>query len=104
LIVFDASTVTSAALKMDSVPEHALLRAEEADVFALSSAVEREIVEVLNRAKFARVIPPERRRQILEILRVEAVWFKPTAASLTVAIKRTTNTSSLLWRLARRSS
>ena len=63
---------------MDSVPEHALLRAEEADVFALSSAVEREIVEVLNRAKFARVIPPERRRQILEILRVEAVWFKPT--------------------------
>jgi hypothetical protein len=32
LIVFDASTVVSAALKADSVPERALLRAEEADV------------------------------------------------------------------------
>jgi hypothetical protein len=38
LIVFDASTVVSAALKVDSVPERALLRAEEVDVFALSAA------------------------------------------------------------------
>jgi hypothetical protein len=36
LIVFDASVVVSAALKMDGVPERALPRAEEVDVFALS--------------------------------------------------------------------
>ena len=38
MIVFDASTVVSAALKVHSVPERALLRAEEVDVFALSAA------------------------------------------------------------------
>jgi len=36
----DASAVVSAALKADSAPERALLRAEEVDVFALSAAVD----------------------------------------------------------------
>jgi hypothetical protein len=35
LIVFDASTVVSAVLKADSIPERALLHAEEVDVLAL---------------------------------------------------------------------
>ena len=43
MIVFDASTVVSAALKANSIPERALLRAEEVDVFALSAAVDDEI-------------------------------------------------------------
>ena len=77
MIVFDASTVVSAALKADSVPEHALLRAEEADVFALSTAVDIEIAEVLNRPKFARILSRERREKILQILREEAIWFDP---------------------------
>jgi uncharacterized protein len=54
LIVFDASTVVSAALKADSVPERALLRADEVDVFALSAAVDAELAEVLSRPKFTR--------------------------------------------------
>ncbi len=77
MIVFDASTVVSAALKVDSVPERALLRAEEVDVFALSSAVEAEIAGVLCRPKFERAIPLERRKRILAILRDTAVWFAP---------------------------
>jgi uncharacterized protein len=77
LIVFDASALVGAALKVDSVPERALLRAEEVDVFALSTAVESEIVEVLNRPKFARAIRRERRQRILDILRGQAVWFEP---------------------------
>jgi predicted nucleic acid-binding protein len=52
LIVFDASTIISAALKADSIPERAMLRAEEIDVFALSAAVDAEIAEVLGRPKF----------------------------------------------------
>jgi predicted nucleic acid-binding protein len=56
LIVFDASALVSAALKADSVPERALLRAEEVDVFALSAAVDAEIAGVLgprsSRARF----------------------------------------------------
>jgi uncharacterized protein len=78
LIIFDASALVSAALKVDSVPERALLRAEEADVLALSAAVDVEIAAVLNRPKFARAISMARRGRVLEILRRSAVWFEPT--------------------------
>jgi uncharacterized protein len=77
LIVFDASALVSAALKVDGVPERALLRAEETDVFALSAAVEAEIAGVLARPKFARAVSPERRERLLEILRGAAIWFEP---------------------------
>ena len=76
MIIFDASAVVGAALKVDSVPERALLRAEEVDVFALSAAVDSEIAVVLNRPKFARAISLERRERVLEILRRSAVWFE----------------------------
>ena len=79
MIIFDASALVSAALKADSVPERALLRAEEVDAFALSPAVDGEIAGVLNRPRFARAIPPARRERVLEILRHAAVWFEPTA-------------------------
>ncbi len=77
MIVFDASTVVSAALKADSIPERALLRAEEVDVFALSAAVDAEFTEVLSRPKFARAIPLARRDGFLRILRDAAIWFDP---------------------------
>ena len=77
MIIFDASALVSAALKTDSVPERALLRAEEVDVFALSAAVDAEIAGVLGRPKFARTIPLARRERVLEILRGAAVWFEP---------------------------
>ena len=78
MIVFDASTFVSAALKADSVPERALLRAEEIDVLALSAPVDTEIAEVLSRPKFANVISLVRRRQFLEALRGMAIWFEPS--------------------------
>jgi putative PIN family toxin of toxin-antitoxin system len=81
LIVFDASTVVSAALKVDSVPERALLRADEIDVFALSTPVDAEvdagIAGVLNRSKFAEAIRADRRAFVLDVLRREAAWFAP---------------------------
>jgi putative PIN family toxin of toxin-antitoxin system len=77
LIIFDASALVSAALKADSVPERALLRAEEVDVFALSAEVDAEIAGVLGRPKFASAIPLARRERVLEILRRAAVWFEP---------------------------
>jgi len=77
LIVFDASTIVSAALKADSLPERALLRADEVDVFALSAAVDAEITEVLSRPKFARAIPRRRRNEFLRVLRGAAIWFDP---------------------------
>ena len=77
MIIFDASALVSAALKADSVPERALLRAEEVDVFALSAEVDAEIAGVLGRPKFALAIPLARRERVLEILRRAAVWFDP---------------------------
>jgi putative PIN family toxin of toxin-antitoxin system len=77
LIIFDASALVSAALKADSVPERALLHAEEVDVFALSAEVDAEIAGVLARPKFALAIPLARRERVLEILRRAAVWFEP---------------------------
>lgn len=77
MIVFDASALVSAALKVDSVPERALLHAEEVDVFALSAVVDSEIAEVLGRAKFARAVSQQRRERLLEILRGAAIWFEP---------------------------
>ena len=61
----------------DSVPERALLRAEEVDVLALSTAVDAEIAEVLARPKFARAVPEARRHQFLRLVRDAAVWFEP---------------------------
>ena len=78
MIIFDASALVSAALKADSVPERALFRAEEVDVFALSAAVDAEITGVINRPRFAHAIPLARRERVLEILRRAAVWFEPT--------------------------
>lgn len=78
MIIFDASTLVGAALKEDSVPERALLRAEEQDVFTLSVAVEAEIAEILGRPKFARVLSPARRERVLGLVRETAVWLEPT--------------------------
>jgi len=55
-----------------------LQHAEEVDVLALSTAVDAEIADVLNRREFARAIPAERRQHFLEILRSTALWFAPT--------------------------
>jgi putative PIN family toxin of toxin-antitoxin system len=77
MIVFDASTLVSAAHKPDSVPEQALLRAEDVDVFALSRAVESEITEVLGRPKFAHAITLAARDHFFRVLRDSAVWFEP---------------------------
>jgi putative PIN family toxin of toxin-antitoxin system len=78
LIVLDASAVVSAALKADSVPERALLRAEATDVFALSTQVDDEIAGVLGRPKFAGALSFERREQVLNTIRGMAVWFVPS--------------------------
>ncbi|SDD96424.1 putative toxin-antitoxin system toxin component, PIN family [Belnapia rosea] len=78
MIVFDASAVVSAALREDSVPEQALLRAEETDVFVLSPEVDAEIASVLERPRFATAVSAARRTRILDVLRGGAVWFSPS--------------------------
>jgi predicted nucleic acid-binding protein len=78
LIVFDASLLVGAAIKQDSVPIQAFGRALERDKIALSSAVEHEICEVLQRPRLARHILPELRAELLDQLRTRTARFDPT--------------------------
>ena len=77
-VVFDASSIVGAALKTDSIPERALLLARSHDTVCLSSAVEGEIREVLQRPKFGRYISDISRQRILDIVGAGALMFHPT--------------------------
>jgi uncharacterized protein len=81
IVVLDVSTFVSAALKANSIPERALLRAIGApNRLALSQAVEDEYREVVSRPKFDRFVSVERRRRILDIVVVGAERVEPTEA------------------------
>jgi putative PIN family toxin of toxin-antitoxin system len=79
IVVFDASTFVSAALKPDSLPEKALLRAvRDPDRLIISQAVEDEYREVILRPKFDRFVSVERRLRILNIVLVASERVEPT--------------------------
>jgi len=78
VIVFDVSTLIGAALKADSVPERALLRAAQFDKLALSTEVHGELVGVLNRPHLAPKITSVRRDFVLGIVYRIANWIEPT--------------------------
>ena len=81
IIVLDASTFVSAALKANSVPERALLRAVgEPNRLILSQEVEDEYREVLFRPKFDRFVSIERRHKILDLVVVAAARVEPSAS------------------------
>jgi uncharacterized protein len=78
IVVLDASTFVSAALKANSVPERALVRAvDEPNQLILSQEVEDEYREVIFRPKFDRFVSIERRRRILDLVIVAAERIDP---------------------------
>src|SRR5260370_11928813 len=78
IVVIDASTFVSAALKANSLPERALLRAvDPPNRLILSQAVEDEYREVIYRPKFDRFVSIERRQRILDIVVVAAARIEP---------------------------
>ncbi len=78
IVVLDASTFVSAALKPNSIPEQALLRAvNEPNRLILSQEVENEYREVISRPKFDRFVSIARRRRILDIVLVAAARVGP---------------------------
>ncbi len=79
IVVFDASSLVSAALKADSNPERALLRAITApNRLIVSAEVEAEYREVLSRPKFDRFVSIGRRQSILDIAIMAAERVEPT--------------------------
>ena len=81
IVVIDASTFVSAALKADSLPERALLRGVDPPKrLILSQEVENEYHDVIFRPKFDRFVSVERRKRILDIVVVAAERIEPTEA------------------------
>ena len=79
IVVFDASSLVSAALKADSNPERALLRAITApNRLIVSAEVEAEYREVLSRPKFDRFVSIGRRQSILDFAIMAAERVEPT--------------------------
>jgi hypothetical protein len=79
IVVLDASTFISAALKANSRPERALVRAVSApNRLILSQAIENEYREVIFRPKFDRFVSVERRQRILDIVVVASERVEPT--------------------------
>ena len=81
IVVFDASSLVSAALKADSNPERALLRTVgTGNQLIVSAEVEAEYREVLSRPKFDRFVSAGRREAILDIAIAAAERVDPTEA------------------------
>jgi putative PIN family toxin of toxin-antitoxin system len=78
IVVLDASTLISAALKPDSIPERAFLRAvSAANTLLLSKEVEDEYRAVMFRPKFDRYASVERRQRVLDLIEVVAETIEP---------------------------
>jgi uncharacterized protein len=79
IVVVDASAFVSAALKANSIPEPALLRAiSPPNRLLLSQEVEAEYREVIFRPKFDRFATAERRRIVLDIVLFAGERVEPT--------------------------
>ena len=78
IVVVDASCLVSAALKENSIPEQAVLRAiSEGNRLILSQEVEDEYREVLMRPKFDRFVSLQRRQRVLGLVLVAAERVEP---------------------------
>ncbi len=68
MIVFDASSLVSAAFGPGSVPDRAVRHALQVDHVAVSEPVMVELLDVLHRPRLARFIDPEQRADLLDLL------------------------------------
>lgn len=79
-VVFDTSTLVSAALRVGSVPHLALVQAFAAGEVCVSASTLAELEGVLRRRKFDRYQPPEVRQEFTALLRRHASLVSVSAA------------------------
>jgi putative PIN family toxin of toxin-antitoxin system len=65
-VVFDTSTLVSAALRLDSIPHQAVLQAMRSCDLCASEATLNELKEVLARAKFRRYLTDAAREKFVQ--------------------------------------
>lgn len=64
-IVFDTSTLVSALLFNNSIPQQALTKALKHYHLVVSEYTEKELIEVMSRKKFDRYSPPNKRKDLV---------------------------------------
>jgi putative PIN family toxin of toxin-antitoxin system len=79
-VVFDTSTLVSAALRVGSVPHHALVQAFTTGEVCVSVSTLDELEQVLLRPKFNRYQPADARKAFADILRRRASLFMVSEA------------------------
>ena len=81
IVVFDSSTLVSAVLKANSLPERALLKAiRRPNRLIVSQAAEDEYRDVIRRPKFDRYVPPVYRERVLAVVLLAAERVEPSDA------------------------
>lgn len=79
MIVFDASTLVSAAIVPEGIPNQAMRQAFASDKVAVSDATLCELLEVFARPRLARYLKLDLRDEVLALVDAYAVFFVPTA-------------------------
>ncbi len=74
-VVFDTSTLVSSALRPDSIPYQALLKAFRYSTLCVSKETLEELREVLARDKFSRYLNEDARRQFIRLIEGNARLF-----------------------------
>ena len=72
-VVFDTSTLVSAALRVGSTPHQALKQAISQGEVCVSSTTLSELQQVLSRPKFDQYLPHEMRGEFVDLVRAAAV-------------------------------
>ena len=85
-IVFDTSTLVSAALRVGSIPHKALAHALGCGEVCVSAETLRELETVLMRPKFDRYQPVDVRKAFFNLIRKYAVFFAVTAEDESMVI------------------
>lgn len=79
-VVLDTSTLVSAALRVDSVPSRALLKALRECELCASEATLQELALVLSRSKFDRYLARAERDSFVELIRTYSVMWEVRGA------------------------
>lgn len=74
-VVFDTSTLVSSALRQDSIPHQALLKAFRYSTVCVSKETLEELREVLARDKFNRYVSEDTREQFIRLIEGNARLF-----------------------------
>lgn len=80
--VFDTNTLVSAALRIDSVPRRALVRALAESEVCASPQTLAELERVFKRRRFDRYLPLDVRMKFLSVIRSQARIFPVSEADL----------------------